>query len=80
MSLWLIKCYAYCYNAIFLPFEFQRGTCLADGGFRFFFSYCMYASSYNAMVLIDRVDFTRAFGDLQMTIDFLGAKIMLVVN
>ena len=43
-------------------------------------SYCACASSYNAIVLMDRVDFTRAldseaaFGDLRITIDFLGAR------
>ena len=39
-----------------------------------FCSYCACASSYNAIVLMDRVDFTRAFGDLRITIDFLGAR------
>jgi len=37
-----------------------------------FCSYCACASSYNAIVLMDRVDFARAFGDLR--IDFLGAR------
>ena len=32
-----------------------------------FCSYCACASSYNAIVLMDRVDFTRAFGDLRAT-------------
>ena len=39
-----------------------------------FCSYCACASSYNAIVLMDRVDFTRAFGDLLTSIDFLGAR------
>ena len=39
-----------------------------------FCSYWACASSYNAIVLMDRVDFTRAFGDLQTPIDFLGAR------
>ena len=30
---------------------------------------------YNHLiVLMDRVDFTRAFGDLRITIEFLGAR------
>ena len=37
-----------------------------------FCSNCACAGSYNAIVLMDRVDFTGAFGDLRITIDFLA--------
>ena len=35
-------------------------------------SYCACAICYNAIVLMDRVDFTRAFGDLRIMIIFLA--------